>query len=177
MFLFFLFLLFLFPSVKSSQVTFIYIALFTIQIVSKQLHSDNMKITQQRLSLEENCVIIHLKYGRSIILLNIECPQLSKPKAKATVARNQNSISDRMEKKTLGEPRLCRGQFSSGQQVNSVWLRSRQHYRSEVRLVVSMRPSQGWWGWHFRDALWSCLGAGPPYGYGPDPADFSKPQK
>jgi len=28
--------------VKSSQVTFIYIALFTIQIVSKQLHSDNM---------------------------------------------------------------------------------------------------------------------------------------
>jgi len=29
-------------AVKSSQVTFIYIALFTIQIVSKQLHSDNM---------------------------------------------------------------------------------------------------------------------------------------
>jgi len=27
--------------------TFIYIALFTIQIVSKQLHSDNMKITQK----------------------------------------------------------------------------------------------------------------------------------
>jgi len=39
-----------------SQVTFIYIALFTIQIVSKQLHSDNMKV---------------------IILLNIKCPQLS----------------------------------------------------------------------------------------------------
>jgi hypothetical protein len=28
---------------------------------------------------------------------------------KATVARNQNSISDRMEKKTLGEPRLSQG--------------------------------------------------------------------
>jgi len=28
--------------VKSSQVTFIYIAFFTIQIVSKQLHSDDM---------------------------------------------------------------------------------------------------------------------------------------
>jgi len=41
---------------KSSQVTFIYIALFTIQIVSKQLHSDNMKVVQHR----------------SIILLNIK---------------------------------------------------------------------------------------------------------
>jgi len=34
--------------VKSSQVTFIYIALFTIQIVSKQLHSDNKKVVQHR---------------------------------------------------------------------------------------------------------------------------------
>jgi len=50
----------------SSQVTFIYIALFTIQIASKQLHSDNMKVIQHR----------------SIILLNIKCPQLSKPKAR-----------------------------------------------------------------------------------------------
>jgi len=58
------------------QVTFIYIALFTIHIVSKQLQSDNMKRIQHR----------------SIILLNIKCLQLSKPKAKATVARNQNSI-------------------------------------------------------------------------------------
>jgi len=32
----------------SSQVTFIYIALFTIEIVSKQLHSDNRKIIQHR---------------------------------------------------------------------------------------------------------------------------------
>jgi len=30
------------PDLNPSQVTFIYIALFTIQIVSKQLHSDNM---------------------------------------------------------------------------------------------------------------------------------------
>jgi len=41
-----------------------------MQTVSKQLHSDNMKVMQHR----------------SIILLNIKCPQLSKPKAKATVA-------------------------------------------------------------------------------------------
>jgi len=31
----------------STQVTFIYIALFMIQIVSKQLYSDNRKIMQQ----------------------------------------------------------------------------------------------------------------------------------
>jgi len=46
----------------SSQVTFIYIALITIQIVSMQLHSDYKKIIQHR----------------SIILLTIKCPQLSK---------------------------------------------------------------------------------------------------
>jgi len=46
---------------NASQVTFIYIVLFTIQIVSKQLHSDNMKIILQSLFLEENCVIVHLK--------------------------------------------------------------------------------------------------------------------
>jgi len=64
------------PVMGSGQVTLIYIALFTIHIISTQLHSDNMKIIQHR----------------SIILLNIKCPQPSKPKAKATVARNQNSI-------------------------------------------------------------------------------------
>jgi len=53
---------------KSSQVTFIYIALFTIQIVSKQLHSDNLKVIQHR----------------SIILLNIKYQKQAK--SKATVA-------------------------------------------------------------------------------------------
>ncbi len=43
----------------------------------------------------------------------MKCPQLSKPEA--TAARNQNSIGDRTEKKPLGETRLSRGQFSSGQ--------------------------------------------------------------
>jgi len=77
--------------VKSSQVTFIYIALFTIQIAS-QLYSDNMKVVQHR----------------SIILLNIKYPPTKQAKSKATVERNQNSI--RMDgEKTLGEPRLSRG--------------------------------------------------------------------
>ncbi len=41
---------------------------------------------------------------KSMILLEMKCPQLSKPEA--TTVRNQNSIGDRMEKKTLGETRL-----------------------------------------------------------------------
>ncbi len=40
----------------------------------------------------------------------MKCPQLSKPEV--TAARNQNSIDDRMEKKTLGETRLSRGASS-----------------------------------------------------------------
>ncbi len=47
---------------------------------------------------------------KSTILLEIKCPQLSKPEA--TAARNQNSIGDRTEKKTLGETRLSRGAIS-----------------------------------------------------------------
>ncbi len=38
---------------------------------------------------------------KSMIVLEMKCPQLSKPEA--TAARIQNSIGDRMEKKTLGE--------------------------------------------------------------------------
>ncbi len=44
---------------------------------------------------------------KSTILLEIKCPQLSKPEA--TAARNQNSIGDRTEKKNLG-----RNQAQSG---------------------------------------------------------------
>jgi len=87
---------------KSSQflkVTFIYIVLFTIQIVSKQLHSDNMKVIQHR----------------SIMLLNIKCPQLSKPEARQQWQGTKTPSGDWMEKKTLGEPRLSWGQSSSGQ--------------------------------------------------------------
>ncbi len=44
------------------------------------------------------------------ISLEMKCPQLSKPEA--TAARNQNSIGDRTEKKTLGETRFSRGAIS-----------------------------------------------------------------
>jgi len=39
------------------------------------------------------------------MLLNIKCPQLSKPKAKATVARNQNSIRLQNREKNLDSRR------------------------------------------------------------------------
>ncbi len=45
-----------------------------------------------------------------MMVLQVKCPQLSMPEA--TAARNENSIGDRMEKKTLGETRLSRGASS-----------------------------------------------------------------
>ncbi len=101
-------------SVKSSHLYF-YKALFckallTIQIVSKQLH--NIKIWNHywfqwchppaQFSLNSICAI------KSVISLEMKCPQLSKPEATKT----QNSIGDRTEKKTLGETRLSRGASS-----------------------------------------------------------------
>jgi len=50
-----------------SQVTFIYIALFTIQIVSKQLHTDNMKVAQHRSLHTDNMKVAQ---HRSTTLLN-----------------------------------------------------------------------------------------------------------
>ncbi len=50
---------------------------------------------------------------KSMISLDIKCPQLSKPEA--TAARIQNSIGDRMEKKSWEKPGSVGGQFSSGQ--------------------------------------------------------------
>ncbi len=49
---------------------------------------------------------------KSVISLEMKCPQLSKPEA--TAAMNQNSIGDRTEEKTLGETRLSRGGGGGG---------------------------------------------------------------
>jgi len=93
-----------------------------------------MKIIQHRLFLEENCVDVHLKQGRSIILLNIKCPQQTKPKAKSTVARNQNS-GDRMEKTQSG---------ASSPRANEVWFG--QHYKSDLnRNIQSIYPFPSVW--------------------------------
>ncbi len=48
-----------------------------------------------------------------MILLEMKCPQLSKPEA--TEAKNQNSICDRMEKKPWEKLGSVGGQFPSGQ--------------------------------------------------------------
>ncbi len=46
---------------------------------------------------------------KSTILLEMKCPQLSKPEA--TAARNQNSIGDRTEKKPWEKPGSVGGPF------------------------------------------------------------------
>ncbi len=48
-----------------------------------------------------------------MILLEMKCPQLSKPEA--TAARNKNSIGDRMEKKPWENQAQSGGQYPSGQ--------------------------------------------------------------
>ncbi len=48
---------------------------------------------------------------KSMILLEMKCPQLSKPEA--TTARNQNSIGDRTEKKPWEKPGSVGGGGSS----------------------------------------------------------------
>ncbi len=48
-----------------------------------------------------------------MILLEMKCPQLSMPEARA--ARNQNSIGDKMEKKPWEKLGSVGGQFPSGQ--------------------------------------------------------------
>jgi len=54
--------------------------------------------------------------GRSIILLKIECPQLSKPKAKGGNGKELKLHQVTEYRKNLGRNyRVSRGQFSSGQ--------------------------------------------------------------
>ncbi len=115
----------------SSQVNFIYIALLTIQIVTKQLHNikigklcvNNVKWQDLTLNFQFNfhywilwwhhpsqfslnsiCAI------KSMISLEMKCPQLSKPEA--TAARNKNSICERMEKKPWEKPGSVGGPVS-----------------------------------------------------------------
>ncbi len=73
---------------------------------------------------------------KSVISLEMKCPQLIKPEA--TAARNQNSIGDRMEKKTLGETRLSRGvSFPLARQTSSLFqLQQSQIVRAQLVPVV-----------------------------------------
>ncbi len=73
---------------------------------------------------------------KSVISLEMKCPQLSKPEA--TAARNQNSIGDRTEEKTLGETRLSRGGSSPlARQTSSLFqLQKIQSVRAQLVSVV-----------------------------------------
>ncbi len=73
---------------------------------------------------------------KSVISLEMKCPQLSKPEA--TAARNQNSIGDRTEEKTLGETRLSRGGSSPlARRTSSLFqLQKIQSVRAQLVSVV-----------------------------------------
>ncbi len=121
---------------RSSQVTFIYIMLLTIKIVTKQIHNikigkwcvNNVLLTRfntqfpvqysllnfvmhhpSQFSLNRICAI------KSMISLEMKCPQLSK--SEATAARKQNSIGDATEwrKNLVRNQAQSGGQFPSGQ--------------------------------------------------------------
>ncbi len=72
-------------------------------------------LTQYHCYLRRGALLNNFEKGQGLEppkppLLHVPGPQLSKPEA--TAARNQNSIGDRTEKKTLGETRLSRGGIS-----------------------------------------------------------------
>ncbi len=55
-----------------------------------------------------------------MIVLQVKCPQLSKPEA--TAARNENSIGDRMEKKPWEKPGLVGGaSFPPARRISSLF--------------------------------------------------------
>ncbi len=87
---------------------------------------------------------------KSMIVLEMKCPQLSKPET--TAARNQNSISGRMEKKTLGETRLSRGASSpSARRISSLFqLQQSQSVSGPLVPGVFPRWMSRWRGPHWR---------------------------
>ncbi len=93
-----------------------------------------------------------------MILLEIKCPQLSKPEA--PTASNQNSIGDRTEKKTLRETRLSRGASSPlARRTSSLFqLQQSQTVRAPLVPVVFSRWLSRWQSPHWRYVSGSHLG-------------------
>ncbi len=70
---------------------------FNTQLSAEYISLLNLVMAlSSQFSLNNICAI------KSMIVLEMKCPQLSKPEA--TAARNQNSIGDRMEKKPWEKP-------------------------------------------------------------------------
>ncbi len=82
---------------------------------------------------------------KSTILLEIKCPQLSKPEA--TAARNQNSICDRTEKKPWEKPGSVGGPFLLWPDDTAVQL---QLLQSQIGGLI----------WFLRSCPDGCLGDG-----------------
>ncbi len=93
-----------------------------------------------------------------MIVLEMKCPQLSKPEA--TAARNENSIGDRMEKKTLGETRLSRGGSSPLARRTSSLFQLQQSQSVSGPLVPGVFPRwmSRWRGPHWRSVSGAHLG-------------------
>ncbi len=89
---------------------------------------------------------------KSTILLEMKCPQLSKPEA--TAARNQNSIGDRTEKKTLGETRLSRGATSplARRHSSSIPTAAKSDWRAQLIPEVL-----SWWLSRWRGPHWGSV--------------------
>ncbi len=81
----------------------------------------------------------------------VKC-QLSKPEA--TAARNQNSIGDRTEKKTLGETRLSRGAISplARRHSSSIPTAAKSDWRAQLVPEVF-----SWWLSRWRGPHWGSV--------------------
>ncbi len=89
---------------------------------------------------------------KSVIVLEMKCPQLSKPEA--TAARNENSIGDRMEKKPWEKPGsgLSRGASSPpARRISSLFqLQQSQSVSGPLVPGVFPRWMSRWRGPHWR---------------------------
>jgi len=81
-------------------------------------------------------------------LLNIKCPQLSKPKAKTTVARNQNPSGTEWRKRPWEKPGSVRGPCSpladegtlcdSGSLISQIGSEHLEYLSISIRLEVEV---------------------------------------
>ncbi len=87
---------------------------------------------------------------KSMIVLEMKCPQLSKPEA--TAARNENSIGDRMEKKPWEKPGSVGGASSPpARRISSLFqLQQSQSVSGPLVPGVFPRWMSRWRGPHWR---------------------------
>ncbi len=91
---------------------------------------------------------------KSMIVLEMKCPQLSKPEASKPAARNENSIGDRMEKKPWEKPGSVGGGGGSSppaRRISSLFqLQQSQSVSGPLVPGVFPRWMSRWRGPHWR---------------------------